>query len=467
LPDDAELVIRMTFNHPNKKHTLGRFRVSLSGESAAPAVIETPGPSPQVLKSLVALKASKPPMEPGARDAWITDHQEDWKTAIAWFRTTMEPWKKTSDTLQKLTIDGPPIKLTKAMVASEGLPHLSHHADARGYPHFYPVTYQLRRGDVTQKGDVADAGLLQVLLKEGHDVKTWQVDSPAEKSLTSYRRTALANWITDPRNGAGHLAARVMVNRIWQHHFSQGLVSTHNDFGASGERPTHPELLDWLANALIEHDWRMKPLHKTIMLSSAYMQSADVIASASDRVDPRMSIDPHNQLHWRRTPLRLDAEAIRDSMLSVSGQLDSMMYGPGTLDQNMKRRSVYFFIKRSELIPMMMLFDWPEHLVSIGQRARTTIAPQALMFMNSPQGRSYAEAFAAQIVDAKIEQCVERGYQLAFGRSPTVEERRMAVEFIEQQIIDRSNDSSDQRRLQAVADFCQTLMSANEFVYVD
>jgi hypothetical protein len=133
----------------------------------------------------------------------------------------------------------------------------------------------------------------------------------------------------------------------------------------------------------------------------------------------------------------------------------------------MKRRSVYFFIKRSELIPMMMLFDWPEHLVSIGRRARTTIAPQALMFMNSPQGRHYAEAFAARLLEVTNEQYIDRGYQLALGRDPTVEERRMAVEFIEQQMIERSSDSKDQRRLQAVADFCQTLMSANEFVYVD
>lgn len=133
----------------------------------------------------------------------------------------------------------------------------------------------------------------------------------------------------------------------------------------------------------------------------------------------------------------------------------------------MHRRSVYFFIKRSGLIPMMMLFDWPEHLVSIGQRASTTIAPQALMFMNSPQGRDYAEGFAKRIDGDDLAACVQRAYRSAVGRGPSHTEQAMAVQFIEEQFALRVDEADDQRRWQALADFCQVLMSTNEFVYVE
>ena len=234
-------------------------------------------------------------------------------------------------------------------------------------------------------------------------------------------------------------------------------MATPNDFGFQGERPTHPELLDWLAADLIEHGWKLKRLHKLIMLSSVYRQSS---AFHTDR----SRIDPDNKLLWRRTPRRLEAEAIRDTMLAVSGQLDPEMYGPGTLNADMKRRSIYFFVKRSKLIPMMMLFDWPEHLVSIGQRSTTTIAPQALMFMNSPQGRKYAEALAAEL---KPDSPVVDAYQRAFGRNPTDEEAKLAAEFLKQQTEVYQQAKHAKAANAALTDFCQTLFSMNEFIYVD
>ena len=170
---------------------------------------------------------------------------------------------------------------------------------------------------------------------------------------------ALAHWLTDADNGAGNLLARVIVNRLWQHHFGRGIVATPNDFGAQGEKPTHPELLDWLANDLITHGWQLKRLHKLMMTSAVYMQDAQ-------STPEREAIDPHNVYFWRWQPRRLEAEPIRDSMLAVSGLLDETMYGPGTLDQNTRRRSIYFTVKRSQLIPMMMVLDWPEALNSIG-----------------------------------------------------------------------------------------------------
>jgi hypothetical protein len=163
----------------------------------------------------------------------------------------------------------------------------------------------------------------------------------------------------------------------------------------------------------------------------------------------------------------LEAEAIRDSMLGISGLLDPTMFGPGTLDANMRRRSVYFFIKRSQLIPVMMLFDWPEHLVSIGQRASTTIAPQALMFMNSPQGRQYAEAFANRLNTASQESFVPAAYALAFGRRPTAPELELANRFLERQAAAHAAAGRGDGQQTARADFCQALMSMNEFVYVE
>jgi hypothetical protein len=384
---------------------------------------------------------------------------------VAWFKTTFAPWRQADRRLSQHQATGPELKLSKAMVTSEGLPHLPHHADGRGFPHFYPVTYQLRRGDVAQKGDVADPGFLQVLLQEDSDPDAWKATPAKAHPSASYRRSALARWLTDPRQGAGQLAARVMVNRLWQHHFGRGLVATPNDFGASGEPPTHPELLDWLAQRLVDEGWRLKAIHREIMMSNVYLQSATTRQDLPE--DPRFAVDPDNRLYWRRTPRRLEAEAIRDAMLTVSGQLDRRLYGPGTLDQDMTRRSIYFFIKRSGLIPMLMLFDWPEHLVSIGQRATTTIAPQALMFINSPQGRRYAEAFADRLTAKARPLAIEQAYRLAFGRLPDIDEHAMAEAFLEQQSRRRPDLTAEAGSAAALADFCQILMSANEFVYIE
>ena len=143
------------------------------------------------------------------------------------------------------------------------------------------------------------------------------------------------------------------------------------------------------------------------------------------------------------------------------------MFGPGTLDENMKRRSIYFFIKRSKLIPTMMLFDWPEHLVSIGSRSNTTIAPQALMFLNSPQGRQYAMAFASRIEADTIEEQIRNGYRLAFSRQPTDAELSLSTRFISAQERLYSEGGSGNAKQLALTDFCQTLFSMNEFVYSD
>ncbi len=349
----------------------------------------------------------------------------------------------------------------KVQVSSEGYPHTKHHADGRGYPHFYPQTHQLLRGDVHQKQAEAQAGFLQVLMRDDKSPEFWRRQPPQDWTRTSFRRASLAAWMTDDQHGAGHLAARVMVNRLWQHHFGRGIVATPNDFGLQGEPPSHPELLDWLAQDLIDHGWKLKRLHKLLMTSAVYQQS--------HQADPaKVAIDPDNQYWWRWEQRRLEAEAIRDSMLAVSGLLDGQMYGPGTLDEAMRRRSVYFFIKRSKLIPMMMLFDWPEHLVSIGARATTTTAPQALLFLNNPQARQYAEGLAARLGNVPAEEAIRRAYAIALQRSPTPAELQATLAFVQTQQAAHgaAGKSAEQAAQLARADLCQAILSMNELVYI-
>jgi hypothetical protein len=273
----------------------------------------------------------------------------------------------------------------------------------------------------------------------------------------------LANWISDVDQGAGSLLARVIVNRLWQHHLGRGIVGTPSDFGFQGDRPTHPELLDWLAGELVRNGWRLKPIHKLILMSSVYIENGEFDKK-------RAEVDHDNRLLWRHPPHRLEAEIIRDSLLAVSGTLDEKMFGPGTLDLGQKRRSIYFFIKRSQLIPTMMLFDAPDTLLGIEQRVSTTIAPQALLLMNSVIVRGYAERFADRISptpDTGLTDAVRSAYYRALGRLPSAEESADSLEFLQQQIDAYKADGKPDPRKLALTDFGQVLMGLNEFVYVD
>jgi hypothetical protein len=204
-------------------------------------------------------------------------------------------------------------------------------------------------------------------------------------------------------------------------------------------------------------------MHKRMMLTSSYMQSSE--ADAADA-----KIDPENRFLWRREPRRLEGEIIRDAMLSVTGQLDERQFGPGTLDEGMRRRSIYFTTKRSKLIPMMQIFDQPEPLVSQGNRPATTIAPQALMFMNNPQVRQWSQSFAQKLApaaDKSLGDAVDMAYQLALSRPATDEELKNNVAFLEAEIASYQVERKPNARELALADFCQVVLSLNEFVYVE
>ncbi len=320
--------------------------------------------------------------------------------------------------------------------------------------------FLLRRGEVDNKQGKATPGVLQVLSRTSPTPPVAAADAAAAKPPELDPRIMLANWMTDVEQGAGPLLARMIVNRLWQHHLGEGIVATPNDFGAQGDWPTHPELLDWLAAELIKGGWKLKPIHKLIMLSTAYRQGNEVSPE-------NLKIDPSNKFLWYFKPQRLEAEIIRDSLLSVGGTLDRSMYGPSILD-NTPRRSVYLRVKRSELIPFMTVFDAPEPTQSIGARIGTTVPTQALTMMNSPFVRQQAEKLAARIkpaADKPIAESIENAYRIAFGRAPNESERQRMLAFVEAQKTALGGAPTDTDK--ALVEFCHVLLCLNEFVYVD
>jgi hypothetical protein len=375
--------------------------------------------------------------------------------AIKWFGPQDPDWKAKQTQISELEKQRPAVQKAKIQATTEGLKAMRHHTADGSIPDFYSQTYLLKRGDPEQKAEPVDLGFLQVLSRSPNGEKHWiQEKPPAARS--SFRRTSLANWLVDTKDGAGALAARVMVNRLWHHHFGRGIVATLNDFGFQGEPPTHPELLDWLANDLVSHGWKLKRLHKQIVMSRAYQLSSQATESGQ-------KLDPENRLGHSRSRVRLEAEAIRDSLLAVGGVLDRTMYGPGTLDQSMKRRSIYFSVQRSQLIPMLQVFDWPDTLTSAAARPNTVVAPQALLFLNSPQVRIYASGFAARLkplADKGEAALVDGAYRIAYGRPPTADEAAAGTAFLKAKGAEGKLD-------RALQDYCQVLLSLNEFIFIE
>jgi hypothetical protein len=313
----------------------------------------------------------------------------------------------------------------------------------------------LRRGEVDNKQGKAEPGFVKVLWR-GKDSP-----GPAKAPTSVDPRIALANWMTDVDHGAGPLLARVIANRVWQHHFGEGIVGTANDFGVQGERPTHPQLLEFLASELVRDGWKLKSLHRLIMLSETYQQSHEVNLT-------NQKLDPENRLLWHHRPRRLEAEAIRDALLAVGGNLDPTLFGPSILENSL-RRSVYLRVKRSELLPIMTIFDAPEPTQSIGERSVTTVPTQALALLNSPFVRQQAEKLADRIrpaPGAALESAIDRAYRIAFSRLPTPAERAKMRSFIDQQ---RSamGGAAPEASQKALVEFCHVLLCLNEFVYID
>ncbi len=320
-----------------------------------------------------------------------------------------------------------------------------------------PDTYVLAGGDLAAKGDKVEAGFLSCASGDS---------KPAEIPFaggSNGRRLALAEWIASPANP---FTARVIVNRLWQRHFGEGLVRTPSDFGKNGEPPTHPELLDWLAVQLTEKQWSLKAMHKLMLTSATYRQ-----ASRHPEQDKLQAADPGNRLLWRMNWQRLDAEALRDSILAVSGQLNPAAGGPPVLfnvpddvaqgfeffkwfpspDEEQRRRSVYLIQRRSVLFPMAETFDAPNLSTSCSRRLSTIVAPQALTLLNGVITRQASAALAARL--ETVADPVNEAFWLALGRAPTDSERAQAERLRQQ--------PGGLTSLGAV------LMNLNEFLYVE
>jgi hypothetical protein len=318
----------------------------------------------------------------------------------------------------------------------------------------------LARGDHNNKGDRVGMRPLGILLPDG---------TPELPADTTAPRTALADWILQPDHP---LTARVIANRVWHYHFGQGIVATPNDFGRMGSRPSHPELLDYLANSLVDNGWRLKALHRQILLSNTYQQ-----ASESPIEKAAAATDPENKLLWKFSRRRLTAEEIRDAALSVAGRLNVKTGGPSVIvpvEQELidllykpsqwavtpdpaehDRRSVYLIAKRNLRLPFMEVFDAPDLQISCARRESSTHAPQALELLNGDFTNRMADALADRLqkeAGASHARQIDLAYRLATGRAPKPAELKMAQSFLKKQ---------------PLREFALAMLNLNAFLYVD
>jgi hypothetical protein len=359
-------------------------------------------------------------------------------------------------------------------------------------PQQAPPTHVFFRGDINQPRQAVEPGGLSVL---GQLAAAVAPDDP--QLPTTGRRLALAKHLTSGRHP---LLARVLVNRVWMHHFGRGLVASPGDFGLLGERPSHPELLDWLADELVLSGWNLKHLHRLMVLSTAYQQS-------SQRNEAQDMTDPDNRLLGRMSVRRLEAEAIRDAILEVSGSRSQTMFGPpaavnpdevgqviigkATRDGNgilvakpeksedQFRRSLYIQVRRSMPLGMLEPFDVASTAPNCERRTSSTVPPQSLLMMNHEivlqQSQRFAHRVTAEAGDDVAAQ-VRRAWQLAYGQPASEADVSAAVGLIESQRqhfepLYAAAAAKEKPPLtpqqQAVAVFCQVLLSSNRFLYVD
>jgi len=342
-----------------------------------------------------------------------------------------------------------------------------------------PEVALLVRGDPKQRGDLVSPAVPAVLADPASPLR---IEPPAARRTTG-RRLALARWLTQPGSRAEGLLARVAANRVWQHHFDTGLVSTPENLGVTGSTPSHEALLDYLAARFVAHGWSMKRLHREIVLSATYAQASTASAEA-------LRVDPSNQ--WiSRFPLhRVDAEALRDSLLSVSGEIDLTLGGPfvptarsgvGEVAVDPKhagarRRGLYLQQRRTQTESFLSVFDAPSIVASCPRRPTTTTPLQSLTQLNSRFARERAEAIAAWIVtehpaaaqggpEPKFDAMFLALFWRVLAREPLPEERAASAEFMKAQLAEYGTDRDAVRR--AWTDFCQMILASNAFVYVE
>ncbi|HKW97737.1 MAG TPA: DUF1549 and DUF1553 domain-containing protein [Bryobacteraceae bacterium] len=336
-----------------------------------------------------------------------------------------------------------------------------------------PKTHVLAVGVYDAYKEEVQPGFLSIL-----DPEPAAITPPANVNSTG-RRTALANWLA---SGNNPLTARVMVNRIWHYHFGRGIVGTPSDFGVMGERPSNPALLDYLAATFVENGWSIKKMHRLILLSNTYRQSAKFNAAAA-------KVDPEDKLFWRYNRHRLEGETIRDSILEAAGLLNLKMGGPGVFPplppgvetrggwkkdedpSEADRRSVYVFVRRNTRYPMFEVFDMPDTHESCPRRNATVTAPQALELLNNDLVLDWSRALAGRVWnDAGMtrEAQVDRAWRFVYSRPAQEAERQEALEFLDRQTkILSGRMTQTEAQKQALVDLCHMLVNSNEFLYVN
>ena len=370
----------------------------------------------------------------------LTD--EDLVAVAKWYGPYEPKWKKLKADIAASKAKEPKPELTEIYQAKK---------NGKTYGRY--TIHHLVRGNSDVKLDPAKPGFMDVLMRPDVDDAHW-IKDPAKTEP----RLAFAQWITDEEKGAGNLLARVIVNRIWKHHMGKGLVTSASNFGTTGDAPTHPELLDWLALELIKNNWSQKAIHRLILNSAVYRQGV-----ATSMVG--LSEDPNNNLLWTRRRQRIEAEVIRDRLLQMSGELDTRMFGPGSLNLTDPRRSVYLTVKRSKLIPFLQLFDAPDAIEGKEKRNETNSAPQSLTLLNSQFVRQMSAKLAKRITADTNESLVNQLYWETFSREPRPEELKYLTHFLDRQAELYKDDKTAAAK--AKVDLCQLLICSNEFVYID
>ena len=369
-----------------------------------------------------------------------------------------------------------------------------------------PTQYIFRRGQFTDPGAEVAAGVIGVL---DDPEQPFELPQPGPGEALSGYRTALARWLTRPDSRAAGLTARVFVNRVWQNYFGRGIVATPGNFGQSGARPTHPRLLDWLAADFIDNGWQVKRLHRLIVSSSAYQQSSQVPTGAPAGNTEPEQIDPDNHLLWRMPLRRLDAEIIRDAVMTVSGMLDrtpgglpvpvysasngmveiteanvyrwslekeSIVRDPLKLETptSRYRRSVYLFARRNYHLTELAVFDQPLINTNCTARAPSVVVQQALTMLNGKFLQEQAEHFARRItgrVGSDSRERIEDAFRLVLGRGPKENEMESTAAWLEQHGGHYAQADpklpAQQRADSALVDLCQMLLNTNEFLYIE
>jgi mono/diheme cytochrome c family protein len=337
-------------------------------------------------------------------------------------------------------------------------------------------TYVLKRGNYLTPGNEVGPGVPSVLT-DGHT--PFDVQPPWPGAKTTGRRLALARWLTQPDHP---LTARVIVNRVWKHHFGVGIVATPGNFGKTGAPPTHPELLDWLAGEFVRGGWSIKSLHRLMVTSATYQQSSQVTPELA-------AVDPENKLLSRMPLRRVEAEILRDSLLFVAGQLDESQFGP-PVDVDVQgdglvtakstsrggRRSVYVLHRRTKLPTILETFDSPQMGPNCLERGESIVAPQALHLLNNQTVHELAGHFADRILaeaGADSNQQIVRAHQLAFGPAPADDELQIARETLSQltqewrSALGQQPDAEAQAARCALQNYCHAILNSAAFVYVD